>query len=114
MKTQSVSKAEKLANASRTQGLWSIGVLIIPTLLVLLLGNNVVLGCLFTLLLFGSLFLGLLACSSALVAIWMNWRGSNDATIKRTATIGLVLGGIPVVIVVIIYYAAWLSVSQSI
>lgn len=105
MKTQFVSRAKKLANISRTLGLWTGGILTIQILLILLLGINVnqdvgfVVGCLCSLLGIGGFLLGLPACIIALIALWMNRKESNDASIRRKATIGLVLGVIPVVFI---------------
>ncbi len=105
METKLISGAEKLANISRTLGLWTGGILTIQILLILLLGINVnqdvgfVVGCLCSLLGIGGFLLGLPACIIALIALWMNRKESNDASIRRKATIGLVLGVIPVVFI---------------
>ena len=113
MKTQSVSETEQWANVSRTQGLWSAGLLILNLFFDVLThseyydersGTAFVLSCLFIPLFFGTLIFGLATCIFALIALWRNSRESNDATIKRRATIGLVLGGITVVVFPILLF----------
>ncbi|MCK6583465.1 MAG: hypothetical protein HUU11_02790 [Anaerolineales bacterium] len=119
METQTFKKIEQGANDSRTLGIWSVGLLIILTLSTLLNGNIVyrdiglVLGCLFTILLFFDAASALLACVFAVIAFWRNTKAGNHGTVKKTAVIGLILGGIPLVILPIIFLCLYFSHPSS-
>ena len=106
METQSVSKTELSAKRSRNFGILSLGTLIMPFLLLLLLlisdegGEGLVfllIGCSGVSFLMGFIN-GLIGCIGAIVALVKIKKEGGDSRLQRVATMGLVLNGLGILL----------------
>ena len=105
METQSVSKTERLAKASRNSGIISLGLLMISFLFLLLLsisgaGDAGVMGVLIWLgaLSFVVFIASLVGCLRAIVALVKIRKEGGDNRLQRVATTGLVLNSLGILL----------------
>ncbi|HXQ38787.1 MAG TPA: hypothetical protein VN843_32595 [Anaerolineales bacterium] len=108
MKTRSTTNAKRLAEASRSMGILSFGLLVLPILILLYarfsgrytdFAQTLSFGVLATFLMLGSLVVGTPGCITAMIVLGTTMDQGGDNRAKKIAITGLILSGLGVSVV---------------